>query len=705
MEQGSTTRLTEKIEWPRKRGSVFPEESRSLSNLSKWLETVTNKKDKLEIRNLIKNLESQIQLDNYNEAILHIVVCHGDTKLVDSLLNPLSEETQIQRLHTRVADKAFNNNVMGAELPLSVATLTGNKIMVEYLLRRGARPTEKNSRGENVLHSIIFYAYLYPEKADLMLEMVTFYLDTSTAMKELIQKKPDENIHWRMLLTTNNRGNNPLQVAIQLGQLEIFKYIFQTAYRYELNSLFSIERYDMTDVDMSLTLFPETSNERLKVLQDTYPLDHLFSIDIKTAMAFLNYRPLSRLIRERWIGYRKLFWLTFFFHSVIMIMLTVTAVIRAERKPIGGVITDVNEINNATDVLPSHVFSIPAKGVSEQFVIATGFISFFVAILCIVQEIWRLYKGRLCLQIKNLFHPFSNNMFRLQIFIFGLSLIADFLATWFSVYGEDFALLLAIIIGWFLFLFFFRAMRRFCQFTSLAQRAMFDIIRFSVIIFIELVAFTTVMYALIRGSKLDANDDGREFQETWIKALFLVFQQIFGIGDLPLSNIRNRVIVNLVYICFIVTTTVLMLNALIAIMSNTCTQLFNSNDVTAHLRFHQYSIIRFFESILSDRYVMRKARTNLKEVDDQKSPHQKRFVLNIKSLRSFSNEYRQHNSLESINSQQTSSTNVMTRKPLESDSIEIHHLCMGLCDKCHIKYALPKTEMNKTYDIKVKCKF
>ncbi|KAK3588520.1 hypothetical protein CHS0354_022996, partial [Potamilus streckersoni] len=484
--------------------------------------------------------------------------------------------------------------------------------------------------------------------------------------------------------------------------------------------LFGVEKYDVTDVDMSMTLVPEKPDRRRKGETVPYPLDHLIFLNIKTAMKFLNYRPISRLIRQRWYGYRKLFWITFFIHSVLMIMLTVAAVFRAERKPVGGVITDVNEINNSTNAMPTHVFSIPTEGRSDTFVIIVGFISLPLAVLYISQEIWRFYKGRLQLQKKYIFHPFSNNMFRLQIFIFGLSLIADFIATWFSVYDEDFALLLAIMIGWFLFLFFLRAMRQFCQFTSLVQRAMSDIMRFSVIIFIELVAFTTVMYALIRGSKLDADEDGREFQKTWIQALFLVFQQIFGIGDLPLFKIRNRVIVNMVYICFIVTTTVLMLNALIAIMSNTCTELFNSNDGTAHLRFHQYSIIRFFESILPDRFVMLTARQEMEEVEklrfdpkEKQSTKQKRFLLLVNSLRSISNDS-VTNSPESTNTQLNNSTIRMTEKPLQlthdqnmtkTDSIEIHHLRMGLCDKCLSKYSFPIKEQNKTYDLMVKCKF
>ncbi|KAK3588521.1 hypothetical protein CHS0354_022997 [Potamilus streckersoni] len=237
MEQGSSNRPSEKAARPLKRGSVCPEENMQINFNATILHTALENisTGSVQKKNLNQIIEENPDIISYprsgdfeGQLPLHMAVCHGDIRLVDSLLQPLPDETKKECLHSKATGKAFASNVMCAELPLSVATLTGNKTMVEHLLRCGTRPTETNSKGENVLHSIIFYAYMYPEKADQMLDMMTFLMDQSTVMKELCQKNPDENIRWSMFLTENNRGKNPLQVALQLGQLEIFKYILQT---------------------------------------------------------------------------------------------------------------------------------------------------------------------------------------------------------------------------------------------------------------------------------------------------------------------------------------------------------------------------------------------------------------------------------------------------------------------------------------------
>ncbi|KAK3594203.1 hypothetical protein CHS0354_030634 [Potamilus streckersoni] len=658
---------------------------------------------------------------------LHMAICHGDILLVNLLLDPLSPKDKKFCLCQKATGREFASTVMAAEVPLSVAALTGKKEMIDHLLRYGAKPTKKNSKGENVLHSIISYTYHYPEKADLMVEMMTFIMEKSTAMNELEKQNPCKRFRLRLLIGENNNGWNPLQAALQLGQLEIFKYILQKAYMHTHgHGLFDVKEYDMTDVDKSLTLVSNESTSKARGgKNETFPLDHLFFLNTKTSIAFLNYIPLSRLIRQKWLAYRSIFYTTFCVHFVIMIMLTVTAILRAERKPVGGVKSSAEDLHD-------YVFSFQTEVVGDQFVITTGFISLVLAIFYIFQEIVRFSKGRLPWQRKHFFSN-SNNMFRLLIIIFALSLIADFIVTWFPVSGDcdcvDIPLLLAILTGWFFLLFFLRAKRFFCQFTSLVQRAMFEILKFSVIIMIELVAFTTVMYVLIRGSKVDADDNGKEFQQHWLKALFLVFQQIFGIGELPQSNIRNRVFVNIVYIFFIVMTSVLMLNALIAIMSNMCTDLFNSNDVTAYLRLQQFSIIRFFESILPDRMAMKKARKDMKlsekfryNPNTKKLEKMVRFVLPMESLRSIS-----INSIaispDSAEIQQSNNTNMMgkpkedelpnasnsilgsisaiifpdirSRRMTKSDSIEIHHLRLGLCDRCHQQYVLPRSKLNK----------
>lgn len=58
------------------------------------------------------------------------------------------------------------------ELPLTVAALTFNMDMVKLLYKNGATPHARNSEGDTMLHSLVRWAALYPEKLEDVEKMI-----------------------------------------------------------------------------------------------------------------------------------------------------------------------------------------------------------------------------------------------------------------------------------------------------------------------------------------------------------------------------------------------------------------------------------------------------------------------------------------------------------------------------------------------------
>ncbi|KAK3594300.1 hypothetical protein CHS0354_018990 [Potamilus streckersoni] len=160
--------------------------------------------------------------------------------------------------------------------------------------------------------------------------------------------------------------------------------------------------------------------------------------------------------------------------------------------------------------------------------------------------------------------------------------------------------------------FFLRAYRLFCFFTSLIQRTMFpDIASFAFVIAIQLVAFSTTMFMFLH----DPNIPNSDSYSSWEGMLMLTFKSFLGVADIPISESSEPVLLSIVFVIFIIMTAIMMLNALIAIISSTCTDLLTHFTPYMHLYLQQLAIILFFEEILPNRVTHYFAEKVTKEID------------------------------------------------------------------------------------------
>ncbi|KAL3870599.1 hypothetical protein ACJMK2_038648 [Sinanodonta woodiana] len=545
---------------------------------------------------------------------LHMAICRGNMWLLDTLLEALSgqdlEDKKVACLQEPATGQKFKNTVMLAELPLSIAALTCKKEVFEKLLQHGAKVDAVNSRLESIYHCFIVYAYLYPDKIDNILDMMKYIHEES---------KVDDKSKKRLMLMNKMGRETPLQMAARYGQHRIFAYILEHAYCYLSNKdgLFDIKMYDVTDIDPYLasalqrevhcsdtvngkdvdstecvTKTSADSSPEKTISRNVSVFDTMFELSYTTAFEFLHRDPIRRLILKKWEYYRLIFYPFWLFHALFMILLTVYAVERVTLMRERDERDMIDDVSNST--IKRGISGLNEK-LDSAFLTVFAILSLIIAFLYLIQEVMRTINRRMPFNMSQLLNPYANGGFRSSLVLFSLCLIGDFGATWSPWYG-DYLLILAIIIGWLWFLFFVRALRRLSFFTSLIQRVLVsDIARFSIIIIFELIAFNTAIYMLLQGPPAQKE----ESYKSWWRTLVLTFQVFLGIFEIPVFEARNAVVLSLVYVIFLIVTTILMLNALIAVMSNTCTELLsNFRDVKEmHLRLQQLSVILFFESM------------------------------------------------------------------------------------------------------------
>ncbi|KAL3835938.1 hypothetical protein ACJMK2_021425 [Sinanodonta woodiana] len=539
---------------------------------------------------------------------LHMAISKQNKELVKQLLDAArkhwqkrykSEDEAVQKILKQTATGLkFKNNVMMGQLPLSIAALTGDKDIVKYLLEQEETDIyQQNSDGDNLCHSLLKYANIIPDREDDALEMMRLI------------KKEKKDCCKRLLSAPNKNNETPLILAAKYGQVELFKFIIEEGYctTDDSSGLFDVKLYDMTDIDHQLKGYRRQQEEnaiadQLKDSAIKAPptenetgapsvLDLIFHHSYKTSLSFVRIRPIQWMIIKKWRHYRKFLYIGLIFHIIIMSVLTAAAVERVKSQ---GTVT----LNQGLGAPFPAYFSIIMIILSPLYIWLGCF------------KIVQICRGKFQMTFAPFLNPYANAIFHALFFLFALCIISDFGATWSTDYNNT-CLIIAVVIGWYLFLFFLRATSFFCFFTSLIQRVLLqDLTRFAPIIALQLAAFSTTMFMLLYNPTNETNNS----YNSWVGMLMLTFKSFLGLADIEIGDSSQPVLLSIVFIVFVIMTTILMLNALIAIMSSTCTDLLQNFTPDMHLYLQQLAIILFFEGLLPDKFTHKCAIKVTKEV-------------------------------------------------------------------------------------------
>ncbi|KAK7115702.1 hypothetical protein V1264_001524 [Littorina saxatilis] len=531
---------------------------------------------------------------------------------------------------------------MMGELPLSIAALTFEEDMVKLLLHDfKAKIHHTNSAGDTVFHSLIRYSHLYPQKETQAVKMMT-YLHHFLLYE--IEATDGDELARQVWMIQNNTGFTALKMAALFSQSEAFNFIFNLKGVYchlgEHDGLFNHLLYDITEIDPAASSFltrqlekekkqkknqvgpaeqirkqksdlkpkapPEGVNKTSKTHKGSYLKgpeleykDRTTSVleivceteEAEKAFKILNtYVMRNVLAEEKWQKYRLWFYGCWFCHVVIMVCITTLAVYKAR------VISYADDTESASATTSASLVSDRDKRVEKNFVVGMSIVTFLVAVWLLVLEgvRWRRRQQPLKLLL-----PHHNGLYRLLLLVMAVSIVIDSVWNWVRLLTEDrlsnnYFLILALLSGWWFTSFFLRPFQEFSFFTVMIQRVLFgDMFRFFTVILLEFVAFSAAMYITFLRSP---GVPPLQFQDVGRTALTM-FKLMLGLEELDIFyEAHDPWLAILLFVFYVLVTYTLMLNALIALMSNTCSVV--SKEKESHWLLQKLSVLLFIEASL-----------------------------------------------------------------------------------------------------------
>nr|KAG5687026.1 hypothetical protein BaRGS_002399 [Batillaria attramentaria] len=301
---------------------------------------------------------------------------------------------------------------------------------------------------------------------------------------------------------------------------------------------------------------------------------------IEKAFGLLNTYVVKGIIREKWSHYRLWFILWFIAHVILMVFFTTYAVYKAR-------LIRYHELQqlNATEP-PS------ASAAEEAFVFAGAILAIPVALLLLLWEVVRVLNR----QPLNLWLIHHNGVYRSILVIFALSVLTD--SIWYfakmPVPDNNYFLILALLVGWWFMTFFLRPFRKFSFFTVMLQKVLVgDMFRFSTVILLELLAFSVAMHMTYLPTPGPLPED---FEHLGI-TLLTMFKLMLGLTEVEILNdAPHPWLADLLYVMFTLLTYLLMLNALIAMMSNTCSIVAENRN--SQFELQRLSVVLMLESMV-----------------------------------------------------------------------------------------------------------
>lgn len=565
----------------------------------------------------------------FGQTALHVAIAKGNIDAVEDMLSEILNHSQSLKsalLHTMATGQKFANTVMMGELPLSVAALTFNHNMLDILLFNGAEMERKNTKGDTVFHSLIKFAAIYPEHTTSVLATMEFL---NEKIKDRLDVPANMNMEFDhcdytyIWFIPNSEDLNPLQLAAALSQTDIFQYILQLPKVYcflnNHDGLFDRKSYDITEIDTistekwaldqrkrgnqamrhvapsaaegvsrkklsSKNTFNCCSSFHLRREKRMSVLETMFDIKDTAAFEFIQQPTVRQVIKTKWLHYRRFYYGWAVLHILFMVTLTLYAVYKAEDYKIP-------DFNGSTSMMTSSPHDKEKTRVN--FLNSFQYIFLILGVFYLVMQLFHLLFRVKSFDIKQLTNVLHNGLYRMVLAIFALSLILEFaLSVEVDTYDNN-ALIIALITGWWFSVFFLRALKKFSFFTVMIQKIIFgDLLRFSVIIVLMLIAFTAAIFMTFKGTRI-TDDNLSSYGHT----MMLLFKLMLGLGEIEsLYDARQPWMAVTLFIFFVLLTYVLMFNALIAMMSQTCAIV--SDNRLVQWRVQQLSVIMFFEGIL-----------------------------------------------------------------------------------------------------------
>ncbi|XP_041661928.1 transient receptor potential cation channel subfamily V member 1-like [Cheilinus undulatus] len=444
------------------------------------------------------------------------------------------------------------------ELPLSLAACTNQPEVVSFLMEnnyRRADPTDKDSQGNTVLHTLVVIAEDTTENID----MISAIYDHILIQHNKLEKKKAVQLE----VIENNKGLTPLKLAAKLGKIGLFKHMLHREFTDQEMKLLSRKLTEWVYGPVHSSLYDMTSietDEHNSVLEIV-----VFGSDVPNRPEMLQIEPLRSLLQEKWDRFAsKIFLINFLVYLLYVFIFTAVAFYRKKGEP-------PFPIENVT------VDSVRCAG--EVITILGGLYFFFKSIRNFIRSRPRF---------KALYMDgFSNILFFLQAALLLISAVL-----YFSGQREYVGILvLSLAFAWINVLHFLRGSRQMGMYSVMMQRMILvDLFHFLCVYSVLLLGFSAAIVALYeetpRANKKVTNSTLAlgKLGKTPVKpvrckkpcynnirfTILEMFKFTIGMGDLGFTDrVQYKEVFYILLILYIVLTYILLLNMLIALMGST----------------------------------------------------------------------------------------------------------------------------------------
>ncbi|KAM4701603.1 transient receptor potential cation channel subfamily V member 1-like isoform 1-T2 [Discoglossus pictus] len=502
------------------------------------------------------NLEELVNAPYTNEyykgqTALHIAIEKRHLDLVKLLMKNKAD------VHAKANGTFFQKRKKGVsfyfgELPLSLAACTNQPDIVNYLLNnpyKNADLAARDSHGNTILHALVMVADDTEENTKMITKMYDDILKRSTKISPPV--KLEELANWD--------GLTPLKLAAKTGKIELFKHIIRREISepeyFHLSRKFTewtygpvhTSLYDLSSVD---------TYERDSVLETI-----VFKSHANNRHKMVVLEPINHLLQDKWDTFAsKIFYLKFLLYVIYMVIFTVTAY----NRPLVG--------------QPP----FPVEGTTTGSLRLVGeIIIMFGGVYILICQIIYFWKRRPTLHVLMM-----DGYFEVLFFFQSAILLCSGLM--YLAGNEAYVALMvfSLVIGWVDMLYYTRGFQQTGIYSVMIQKTILrDMLRFLFVYLVFLFGFAAALVTLTGEAPKTASnetDDGQSEKATSYNGLYTTSLELFkftiGMGDLEFNdNLKFKHFFMFLLILYVVLTYILLLNMLIALMSETVNKISNES--------------------------------------------------------------------------------------------------------------------------------
>ncbi|XP_033760245.1 transient receptor potential cation channel subfamily V member 2-like [Pecten maximus] len=581
--------------------------------------------------------------DHQGQTPLHILIArkHNDTLKIIKMLSKREIGANLRRkiFNPNVTGTVFRNTIMEGDLPFIVAALTLDTETAEVVIEMTEQSLQisqsnpgqssdinvQNSNGNTVYHCLIEHAARHPDEIQKVIAMWDFLsrfaADGSGNKYMQTALRPEKVFHL-----TNLDNMRPLQLAAYHGVPKLFNmilnqeklpnvedrlfdsYLFDVSvidtvshFKLQLEEKAAIEQKKSTKQNQVGTTDNPTggssdsknevevgraiTNDQFQFSQSV--LEMLCNRNVarnkNSVFEIIRQPPMKKLIKCKWNSYKCRFRIWMFFHVLIMVLYSLHAV------------------QWSHVAFPSNSTHPGTTDLQREFVLGSSIVLLLVGIVyCAITVLLIVARFRR----PDSFVYFTNDLeYIILLLLFSVCLVADVI--WYYIHlqrGTTF-LLISLLSGWWFIIFFCRAYRSISFYVAMIHRVIFgDLLRFGLFIVLSLVSFSIAFQVLFPGgpdipTAYGSEDDTSDAIGIYVQTFFSNIRLMFGQGGIEdyLHKAREPFMAYIVYIVYVIMTHLILMNSLIALISETCASVRENEMAFYHTQ--RLSVILFLEEI------------------------------------------------------------------------------------------------------------